>query len=54
MTDLLRKPLAEIRKLQDALVARQTELCAREHEYYCWCWAEHGVDPASVRTINDL
>ena len=54
MTDLLRKPLAEIRKLQDALVARQIELCARGHEYYRRRWAEHGVDPASVRTIDDL
>ena len=54
MTDLLRKPLAEIRKLQNALVARQIELCARGHEYYRRRWAEHGVDPASVRTIDDL
>jgi phenylacetate-CoA ligase len=54
VTDLLRKPLAEIRKLQDALVARQIELCARGHEYYRRRWAEHGVDPASVRTIDDL
>lgn len=54
MTDLLRKPFAEIRKMQDALVARQIELCARGHEYYRRSWAEHGIDPASVRTIDDL
>jgi phenylacetate-coenzyme A ligase PaaK-like adenylate-forming protein len=54
VTDLLRKPLAEIRMLQDALVARQIELCARGHEYYRRRWVEHGVDPASVRTIDDL
>ena len=54
MTDLLRQPLAEIRKVQDALVARQIELCALGHEYYRRRWAEHGVDPASVRTIDDL
>ncbi len=54
MTDLLRKPLAEIRKVQDALVARQIELCSRGHEYYRRRWAEHGVDPATIRTIDDL
>jgi phenylacetate-CoA ligase len=54
VTDLLRQPLAEIRKVQDALVARQIELCALGHEYYRRRWAEHGVDPASVRTIDDL
>ena len=29
MTDLLRKPLGEIRKVQNELVARQIALCAR-------------------------
>ncbi len=54
MTDLLRKPLAEIRQVQNALVAHQIALCARGHEYYRRRWAEHGIDPARVRTIDDL
>lgn len=54
MTDLLRRPLTEIRAVQDTLLARQVALCARGHEYYRRHWAEHGVDPAQVRTIDDL
>ncbi len=54
MTDLLRKPLAEIRKVQNALFAHQIALCARGHEYYRRRWAQHGIDPARVRTIDDL
>lgn len=54
MTDLLRKPLAEIRAVQNELVARQIALCARGHDYYRRRWAEHGIDPAGVRTIDDL
>ena len=54
MTDLLRKPLAEIRAVQNALVAHQIALCARGHEYYRQRWAEHGVDPAAIRTVDDL
>jgi phenylacetate-coenzyme A ligase PaaK-like adenylate-forming protein len=54
MTDLLRKPLGEIRKVQNELVARQIALCARGHEYYRRGWAQHGIDPARVRTIDDL
>jgi phenylacetate-CoA ligase len=54
MTDLLRKPLAEIRAVQNELVARQIALCARGHDYYRQRWAEHGINPAGVRTIDDL
>ncbi|HSG91935.1 MAG TPA: AMP-binding protein [Pseudomonadales bacterium] len=54
MTDLLRRPLAEIREVQNALVAKQIALCARGHAYYRRRWQEHGIDPAAVRTIDDL
>ncbi len=54
MTDLLRKPLGEIRALQDELVAHQIALCARGHEYYRRRWAEHDIDPATIQTIDDL
>ena len=54
MSEFLRQPLAEIRRVQNALVARQIELCARGHAYYRRRWAEAGIDPASIRTIDDL
>ncbi len=54
MSEFLRQPLAEIRRVQDALVARQVELCARGHAYYRRRWAEAGIDPASIRSIDDL
>lgn len=52
--DLLRQPLAEIRRVQGEALARQVTLCARGHPYYRRCWAEAGVEPASIRTIEDL
>jgi phenylacetate-CoA ligase len=54
MTDLLRQPLTAIRRIQDNLLARQIELCARGHEYYRRRWSEAGIDPASIRTLTDL
>ena len=54
MTDLLRQPLSEIRRVQDALVERQIALCARGHEFYRQRWAEAGIDPATIRTVADL
>ncbi len=54
MTDLLRRPLAEIRRAQDAKLAKMLALCARGHPYYRRRWAEAGVDVGAVRTIADL
>ena len=54
MTDLLRQPIAEIRRVQSELVARQIALCARGHPYYRRRWAEAGIDPAAIRNIDDL
>ena len=54
MTDFLRQPLEKIREVQNRLVAEQIALCAKGHEYYRRRWAEHGVNPAAVRTIDDL
>ena len=54
MTDLLRQPLSEIRRVQNELLARQIALCARGHTYYRRRWAESGIDPAAIRTIDDL
>lgn len=54
MSEFLRQPPAEIRRVQDALVARQVELCARGHVYYRRRWAEAGIKPANIRGIDDL
>lgn len=54
MSEFLRRPLAEIRRVQDALVARQVELCARGHAYYRRRWAEAGIDATNIRGIDDL
>ena len=54
MSEFLRRPLAEIRRVQDALVARQIELCARGHAYYRRRWAEAGIEPTNIRGIDDL
>ena len=54
MTEFLRQPLAEIRRVQSALLARQVALCARGHPYYRRRWAAAGVDPAAIRNIADL
>lgn len=52
--DLLFQPLEAIRAVQNALLARQIALCARGHDYYRRRWAEAGIDPASIRTVDDL
>jgi len=54
MSEFLRQPLAEIRRVQDALVARQVALCAQGHPYYRRRWAQAGIDPANIRNIDDL
>ena len=54
MTEFLRQPLEEIRRVQSVLLAREIELCARGHPYYRRRWAEAGIDPASIRRIDDL
>ncbi len=54
MNDLTRQPLAEIRRVQNTLLARQIELCARGHDYYRRCWAKAGIDASTIRTIDDL
>ena len=55
--EFLRQPLTEIRRVQNALLARQIELCARGHAYYRERWAKAGIDEStirSIRTIDDL
>ena len=54
VTDLLRRPLAEIRRVQNELLTRQIALCARGHPYYHKRWADARIDAAAIRTIDDL
>ena len=54
MTDFLRQPLDKIHAVQNKLIAEQVALCAEGSDYYRRRWAEHGIDPTSIRTIDDL
>lgn len=54
MTDLLYRPLEEIRRVQGERLVRQLALCARGHAYYQQRWAAAGVDVAAVRRVEDL
>ncbi|MEC8173124.1 MAG: hypothetical protein VX090_07070, partial [Pseudomonadota bacterium] len=53
-TEFLRQPIGKIREVQNKLVAEQIELCGRGHKFYKQRWDEHGIDPATIRNIDDL
>jgi len=52
--DLLRRPLAEIRRVQDERLVRMLTLCARGHAHYQKRWREAGVTLDAVRGVADL
>ena len=54
MTDLLYRPREEIIAVQNEMLVRQIGLCARGHSYYRRRWAEAGIDPATIRSVDDL
>ncbi len=54
MTELLREPLAAIRRVQDQKLACMLRLCAQGHLYYRQSWSEAGVDLASVHGVDEL
>ena len=54
MTDVLHRPLAEIEALQGERLREMLALCARGHPYYRRRWAERGIDPAAIRSVQDL
>ncbi|MBM3508342.1 MAG: phenylacetate--CoA ligase [Alphaproteobacteria bacterium] len=54
MTELLRQPITEIQRVQSENLARQVVLCARGHKYYQERWKKAGIDPASIRSLQDL
>jgi phenylacetate-CoA ligase len=45
---------AQARRLQNQRLSEQMEYLARRSTFYQAKFAEHGVDPASVRTVDDL
>ena len=53
-TEFLRQPIEKIREVQNKLVAEQIELCGRGNKFYKQRWDEHGIDPATIRNIDDL
>jgi phenylacetate-coenzyme A ligase PaaK-like adenylate-forming protein len=52
MTDTLRLPPAEIRRVQDERLRHMLSLCRRGHPYYREAW--RGVDLDAVRGVADL
>ena len=54
MTDLLRQPLPEIRRVQDERLRAMLALCARGHPYYMERWHAASVTPGTLRGVADL
>ncbi len=54
MTDILRRPLAEIRSMQGDRLRHMISLCARGHAFYQRQWANAGIDPRDVASVDDI
>ena len=54
LPDLLSRPRAEVRALQDRLLRRTIALCHRGHPHYQRVMRERGLAPADVQTTDDL
>jgi phenylacetate-CoA ligase len=54
VSDLLRRPIAEIEALQDERLRAMLALCARSHPYYRRRWAEQGIDPGAIQGVHEL
>ena len=54
MPDILRQPLASIRRVQDGKLTGMLALCARGHPYYRRRWSEAGVSLSNIRGVGDL
>lgn len=50
----LRQSGAVIEAFQNARLQEMIALCARGHPYYRERWLQAGIDPQSIRTVNDL
>jgi len=54
LPDLLRRPLPEVRALQDRLLARTVALCYEGHPYYARVMRAEGLRPEHIRSVDDL
>ncbi len=54
LPDLLRRPLPEVRALQDRLLARTVELCYDGHPFYGRRMRAEGLRPEHIRSCEDL
>jgi len=54
LPDVQRRPLAEVRALQDRLLARMVELCYEHHPYYSKLMRSEGLRPEHIRSVEDL
>ena len=54
LPDLLRRPLDEVRALQDRLLARTIDLCHAGHPFYGALMRREGLEPRHIRGVADL
>lgn len=54
LPDLLRRPLPEVRALQDRALARTIELCHAGHPYYSAVMKREGLEPRHIQGVADL
>ena len=54
LPDLLRRPLLEVRALQDRALARTIELCHTGHPYYSAVMKREGIEPRHIQGVADL
>lgn len=54
MTELLRRPIEEIERLQGEKLRAMLALCARGHRYYRQRWVDAGIDIGAIGGIPDL
>jgi len=52
--EFLVRPSAAIREIQEKNLRRQISLCAQYSDYYRRLFTQEGIDPASIRTLEDL
>jgi phenylacetate-coenzyme A ligase PaaK-like adenylate-forming protein len=54
LPDLLYRPVAEVRALQDRLLAQTVELCYRGHPFYRRVMRREGLEPSHLRNREEL
>ncbi|MCC7347546.1 MAG: AMP-binding protein [Variibacter sp.] len=54
LPDLLFRPQAEVRALQDRLLREQVEVCYRAHPFYEKLMKREGIEPRHIQNCDDL